>query len=153
MTQSSSLAYTSTSSLTKFSWPSKIGLGVRMASNNPITNASISALAITSPSNYRTSLYDSMIDVNSYRDECGIDDITGREMLEVIQKGVYKTLVTRRDDAKAIWEEEDDDASYGEYKALKDAVELLDAFLKQAPKARYSGLQSRDRYDGYGRRY
>ena len=125
-----------------------------MASNNPITNASISALAITSPSNYRTSLYDSMISpVDTSYDECNIDSLTGREMLEVIQKGIYKTLVTRRDDAQALWEEEDDDASYGEYKALKDAVELLDAFLKQAPKARYSGLQRRDRYDGYGRRY
>lgn len=85
-----------------------------------------------------------------------IHDVTGAEMLEVIQKGVYKTLVTRRDDAKAIWEEEDDDASYGEYKALKDAVELLEKFIHEAPKARYSGLKRPSdygRYDSYGQRY
>jgi hypothetical protein len=116
-----------------------------LSSTNPITS-------------FRGSLYDNTIypAVDTYADNAGIDDLTGREMLEVIQKGVYKTLVVRRDDAKALWEEEDDDASYGEYKALKDAVELLDAFLKQAPNARYSGLKRRDdynRYDGYGRLY
>lgn len=102
------------------------------------------------------SLYDSRITMPDYNAECSIDDLTGREMLEVMQKGFYKTLVNRRDDAKAVWEEEDDDASYGEYKALKDAVELLEAFIKQAPSARYSGIKRRndyDRYDGYGRRY
>lgn len=90
-----------------------------------------------------------------YHQEATINDITGSELLEVIQKGLYKTLVGRRDDAKAVWEEEDDDASYGEYNALKGAVELLDAFLKQAPQSRFSTNRpvDRDRYDGYGRRY
>lgn len=102
----------------------------------------------------RMSRYDDGIYANiAYNDEGTIDDVTGREMLETIEKGVYKTLVARRDDAKAIWEEEDDDASYGEYKALTEAVALLEAFLHQAPKARYTGLRRNDRYDGYGRRY
>ena len=112
---------------------------------NPLANALTSRI------------YDhSITSVDAYNDRAGINDVTGSEMLEVIQKGVYKTLVARRDDAKAIWEEEDDDASYGEYKALKETVELLDAFIREAPKATYSGLRRRgdyDRYDQYGRRY
>jgi len=125
--------------------------------NSKLSASTISALSANTISTSKMNLYDYMASpINDYSQDISIDDVTGREMLEVIQRGVYKTLVTRRDDAKALWEEEDDDASYGEYKALKDAVELMDAFLKQAPKARYSGLNRRngyDRYDGYGRRY
>lgn len=116
-------------------------------------------LSITGNSIVRSaSLYGSSIaSVGYYTNDDGtIDDVTGRQMLETFQNDVYKTLVARRDDAKSIWEEEDDDASYGEYKALKDAVALLDSFLVQAPKARYSGLRRKDdynRYDGYGKRY
>lgn len=120
------------------------------------------ALTITNPvvvantSLYSRSLYDNAFtSVDTYNGDGSIDDVTGRQILETIQKGIYKTLVGRRDDAKAIWEEEDDDASYGEYKALKDTVELLEAFLREAPKARYSVRRGDgyDRYDQYGRRY
>ena len=104
----------------------------------------------------RPNYYDSLrTTTDPYNDNASINDITGMDLLEVIEKGIYRTLVTRRDDAKAVWEEEDDDASYGEYKALKDAVELLEAFIKQAPNARYSGVRNRERYnprygtDGY----
>lgn len=116
---------------------------------NPLNN-----LTMATTSTGRMSRYDDGIYADTmYNDDGTIDDVSGRQMLETIEKGVYKTLVARRDDAKAIWEEEDDDASYGEYKALKEAVELLLAFLHEAPKARYSGLRRDNRYDGYGRRY
>lgn len=129
-----------------------------MASNNgDLDWINPNTIATKFATTNRASLYDYMNKPDPYGTVDGtINDITGAEMLEVIQKGIYKTLVGRRDDAKAVWEEEDDDASYGEYKALKDAVELMDTFLKQAPGARYSGLKrpaDYDRYDGYGRRF
>lgn len=116
----------------------------------------ISALSANTISTNRPNFYADVLNTATFNDSESINDITGMEMLEVIQKGLYQTLVGRRDDAQAVWEEEDDDASYGEYKALKDTVELLDAFLRGAPKARYSGLRrpgSYDRYDSYRQRY
>lgn len=115
---------------------------------NPINNNIATAYAnpIMAYDRFRTTAYPD-------NREATINDITGGELLEVIQKGLYKTLVGRRDDAKAVWEEEDDDASYGEYKALKDTVELLEAFIKQAPNSRYSTSRQTDRYDRYGRQY
>ena len=103
----------------------------------------------------RPSYYDSLTkSLDPYYDDGTIDDVSGMQMLQVMEKGLLKTLIARRDDAKAVWEEEDDDASYGEYNALKGAVELLEAFIHQAPKARYSGLKKNDnRYDSYGRGY
>lgn len=146
------------SSLTEFLLPSKTGWEI-MANNNGdldwmnLNTNTIATKYLTTTAD-KTSLYDHLNGSAFDTQDGSINDITGMELLEVIQKGLYKTLVGRRDDAKAVWEEEDDDASYGEYKALKDTVELLDAFLKQAPNARYSGLKRRsDRYDSYGQRY
>jgi hypothetical protein len=130
-----------------------------MANNNgdldwgSLNTNTIATKYITNPITSGTSLYDRFgTTADPYQNDASINDITGAELLEVIQKGLYKVLVGRRDDAKAVWEEEDDDASYGEYKALKDAVELVDAFIRNAANARYSGLR-RDRFDGYGKRF
>lgn len=127
--------------------------------NFGLVSGSVDANTIKLLSGSATSMYDyrttNLYDVSlNQGNPVGINEITGKDMLEVFQKGLYKSLVSRRDDAKALWEEEDDDASYGEYTALKEVVELLEKFLREAPSRLYQPddrYRGRDTFDNYYR--
>lgn len=67
-----------------------------------------------------------------------LQDLSASEFLEAFRNSELVKLQMMVEDARLLYEEEADDASFGEYQGLKTALEWLEATLMAAPSKIYS---------------
>ena len=79
-------------------------------------------------------------------EEVPINDLNYTEYLGLMKTGLLNKLKEDVEEAKLRYEDDQEDASLGEYIGLKAALERLEKFIEDAPKQRYSRSGKTDRF-------